>query len=250
MQFRASTSKLLLLVLPIISTNAASAFNDPVEGRWVTRDPLNYNTNTISDDTMALTSESGRGPGIQMRHHLSSAHHLQHDGYAIYRSNVVFDPSGLECTTPDKHCTCEERHHCETACFQFWQGNYPWLNNQDKVGVVICCCGHKIPCADPNYGSGSPIHIHEAIQACILVHETSHLPNSNCPSCSGPSLGGMPRGPAQIQDECRAYALGMRCLKEKYEECKRNHMTGCERLLREINGSRRIAELEYWCSFW
>jgi hypothetical protein len=211
----------LLAILTL--TNPALAMNDPVTGRWITRDPLEYNMRLLKprarDGTAAVARDSlvpspndrGFEPAAELLAvNTASVRHQDSVGmYTLAASNFVrrFDPSGLrDCS--DCWSTCAKNQN---------------LFGANTAGLVLCrpdgcrcaCINEsRLPPVDPN---DDPVG--HAKRMCTIAHEEYHVRDAR--TCCPCVIFGVGKarpcwwlGPqAQVDGECEATAAEVLCLR-------------------------------------
>jgi RHS repeat-associated protein len=217
----------------------------PVTGRWLSKDPLG----TID------------GPNL----------------FAAYFAPGGFDASGLICCDKSKGRLCCQltcyldapdddldkedgcRRCCDglliapgghlvgstrtpKVCCDEYRKRFP---NLHAGGVVLCCDGNKVICANWFQHYGDPV-ADALIEACIAIHETEHLDAVRCRSCI-PSLYHPDFIVLYDQnfEECGAYKAGINCLIDSLKKCSTDICR--ESILSRINKERDFANATYKC---
>jgi hypothetical protein len=215
---RSTTVLGLTALLAVLATTApAPAMNDPVTGRWTTRDPLNYDAQvsastvmgTGSDPTITLRAQNLR----RMRPISRSTPSAQLFEFGMANPSRKQDPSGLCPVQPS--CSLIDTWPPEAK--QEYACGFKELSNGHDGGVV-CLCGEKWECfwskgLDPQYET--------ILKPCVEAHETVHSHGkTNCdPCCDCPQTPCRPAYPHYpnwfhdlVAEECRAHTKEYWCL--------------------------------------
>jgi RHS repeat-associated protein len=128
------------------------------------------------------------------------------NAFAFVANNpaTMLDPFGTDC------CAAAKANH---------------LDGGDD-GRVICCGGTKTPCYfGPTASQKGFGYSGDSLQKCTLEHEKDHIPRQkDCAPCSDPSAMSIVRRRDDVSendDECKAYTVGIKCLKNESTKCNK-----------------------------
>jgi RHS repeat-associated protein len=93
-------------------------------------------------------------------------------------------------------------------------------------GRVLCCGGTKTPCYfGPTASDQGFNYSGDSLEKCTLEHEKDHIPRQkDCAPCSDPSSTSQVQrrdDVSQKDDECKAYTVGIKCLKNESAKCNK-----------------------------
>ena len=170
-------------------------------GRWIIRDP-------IAEKGFAISVPASLRPraGEVLDYVANSADLVNR-----------FDPLGLRADPPTgsaSHCTNPCRD-AQRAGLDRGQGG------QLDSGGVVCCAGKKYACVWRPGGNTTTPASQAISRKCILVHETTHIPNDVCPKCwewGYPTRGRRNPGVSRQHDEYPAYHAELACLLDSRED--------------------------------
>ncbi len=143
---------------------------------------------------------------------LGGENHLYN--YSDNRPLLLVDPLGL---APVKCCPDADLSDGECCQRAATAGLFAQPGGGKAGGIVICCGGRKVACADKvTNGPGK-----SQILKCLVKHEEKHFDDVNCNSCS---LERPPYAPGRSQSsgECEASKISVACLRASKSECRGN----------------------------
>ena len=194
----------------LMAAAQAVAMEDPVAGRWLSRDPQG-----------TPLAQAGPTPfRRQLRDSLSARAYSR--PITLRRIANYRDTGTLymfEAANPSAYCDPSGKCNSTTACADYAisppaDDQEPPPGSPGNQGGVLCCDGQQVACAWT-----IPFFSIPAVQVCIRAHELDHFDDVDpCPPC------GLSRPPYRNeketpQAECHAYHLEYQCLEAAEISC-------------------------------
>jgi RHS repeat-associated protein len=152
--------------------------------------------------------------------------------YTKSRPVVFSDAMGLA----EECCDCDMSNCCNS------EGAKKWWDTGKYGGLVMCCCGKKVPCNYPPCQNGGGGGAFSYICACIIAHERVHANDSRleeCKGCASYALPGFGDEGSRRSGECSAHKAEIECLERN---CK-----GEQRCKERVAQLRENARGSYGC---